>query len=173
MTTRSPLAPAPIVHVHFNRPGIASDRKPLADFSRAILESALRESGWRGAEMTVLYCSGALIQRLNREFRGIDETTDVLSFPASESLTELQEEDLPYLGDLAVCLPVCIRQAAGAGRNPAAETALLLVHGLLHLLGWDHDTPEKESAMWAETDRLIAASARARRPRIALRKRQA
>lgn len=73
------------------------------------------------------------LKRLNREFAGDDHATDVLSFAGDGSA---------HLGDIAISWPAVERQAAEFGHPEAAELALLCVHGLLHLLGWDHATPE-------------------------------
>src|SRR5262249_25839207 len=85
-----------------------------------------------GAEpaLTIRVTGDRELRRLNREFLGEDHATDVLSFPSG---------DLPggYLGDLALSWPAVLRQAEGFGHAPEVEAALLAVHGLLHLLGWD------------------------------------
>ena len=87
---------------------------------------------------------------LNREFLGIDEVTDVLSFAAGPGES--------YVGDLAVSWPAVRRQAAEYGHPEAVEAALLAVHGLLHLLGWDHDSPAREREMWRLTGAALAAA---------------
>ena len=73
------------------------------------------------------------MRRLNRDFRGKDRTTDVLSFPDGE-----QER----LGDIAICAPAARRQARRRGHAASRETRLLLLHGFLHLLGYDHETDD-------------------------------
>lgn len=126
--------------------GVADGRAELNRATAKLLAAAGAALGVGDAQVTVLYCSEARIRALNRDFRGFDKPTDVLSFGA---------ERLPagggYLGDLAICLPY----AAHARRPLGAETALLLVHGLLHLLGHDHDVPVRKKAMWAEQRRLL------------------
>ncbi len=157
------------VHVRFNRPGVATSRKELEEFTRDFLAIALEEAGWRGGELTVVYCSRQMIRSMKKNYLGIDEVTDVLSFPSAENPVEPTSNQPAYLGDIAVCLPFAVREARQAGRDPSRELALLLVHGLLHLVGWDHDTLERERAMWAETDRLLAiALERVEPPKLAL-----
>jgi probable rRNA maturation factor len=85
------------------------------------------------------------VRQLNRVYRKKDKPTDVLAFP---------QDDEKLLGDVVVSVPTAARQAAAAGRALAAEVTMLLAHGLLHLRGWDHDTPAKDRRMRAETDRL-------------------
>ena len=82
-------------------------------------------------------------QALNRHYRGKDYATNVLSFPA-----ELPEGvKLPLLGDLVICAPVVAREAAEQGKPVAAHYAHLTVHGVLHLLGWDHEHDKDAEAM--------------------------
>ena len=101
-----------------------------------------------GAELALRITGDRELRRLNRDFLGVDATTDVLSFGAGAGGPE------PYLGDLALSWPAVRRQAAEFGHPEAVEAALLLDHGLLHLLGWDHATPAQEREMW----RLMAAA---------------
>lgn len=156
------------IEVCFDRPGVSTPRGELVNYTRGVLRPALRQRGQGEAALTVLYCSEAAMRRLNAQFRGIDKPTDVLSFPSGDSPSPAFPGEAAYLGDLAICPRVCIRQAEQAGRSPADELALLLVHGFLHLLGHDHDTPERERVMWEETDRLLGLSARLPRPELAL-----
>jgi probable rRNA maturation factor len=104
------------------------------------------------AELTIRLTGDRELRRLNREFRGLDETTDVLSFATGAALGE------PYLGDLALSWPAVRRQAAEYGHPEAVEAALLAVHGLLHLLGWDHEGPAEEREMWRLTGAALAAA---------------
>jgi probable rRNA maturation factor len=94
-------------------------------------------------EVSVAIASDALVRRLNRDFRGIDESTDVLSFPAQHDPTT-PEGTLPpehrLLGDIVIAAGVARRQAREAGHSVEAEVRLLCLHGLLHLLGYDHET---------------------------------
>jgi probable rRNA maturation factor len=91
------------------------------------------------------------LRRLNREFLGEDHATDVLSFPSGDVASG-------YLGDLALSWPTVLRQAEAFGHGPDVEAALLCVHGLLHLLGWDHATPAEEREMTALTLACLARS---------------
>lgn len=100
------------------------------------------------AELSVLLTDDSQIQQLNRDYRGVDSPTDVLSFPAGDDMPPIP--DLPrYLGDIAVSVPFAERQAAASGHALLAELQLLLVHGVLHLLGHDHAEAEEKETMWA------------------------
>jgi len=148
----------PAVHVRYNQSGLVSPRRELSSFTRHVIRRALREHGLPGAELTVLYCSPEAIRKLNRNFRGMDRPTDVLSFPADDNPGDLRNQPAPYLGDLALCLPICAAQAGENHHDPVDEVALLLVHGFLHLLGFDHDTAARKRTMWREQDRLLSAA---------------
>lgn len=82
---------------------------------------------------------------LNRHYRGKDYATNVLSFPAE--LPEEVKVKMPVLGDIVMCVPVIAREAREQGKELAAHYAHLTVHGILHLLGWDHENDREADAM--------------------------
>ncbi|MBY5269140.1 rRNA maturation RNase YbeY [Spiribacter salinus] len=89
---------------------------------------------------------------LNHDYRGRDAATNVLSFPV-----DLPEGvDLPLLGDLVICAPVVVREAAEQGKSETAHWAHLTVHGVLHLLGFDHATSVEADVMEGEEQRVMA-----------------
>lgn len=122
--------------------------------------------------MTVLYCSAHAMREFNKRHLDIDKETDVLSFPFTDDVESLRSATTPYLGDVALSLEVCARQAPEHGKSVADEVALLLTHGILHLLGHDHDTPEKKRKMWRETDRLLTLTGEVPRPQIVVAERK-
>jgi probable rRNA maturation factor len=127
---------------------------------RAIVQRTLRLEGWPAAELTVVVTDDAQVQQLNREYRGLDEPTDVLSFSAQETLPDAAAfvsapELAHYLGDVVIAYPYAAAQAPTFGRFVADELALLAVHGTLHLLGYDHATPVEEEAMWARQAAIL------------------
>ena len=93
-----------------------------------------------GGEVEVLLASDATLRRLNRTFRGKDKATDVLSFPAPE------EFGGEHAGDLAISVDTAKRQAEAYGHSLRDEVRVLLVHGLLHLSGMDHEVDDGEMA---------------------------
>ncbi|MBC8121595.1 MAG: rRNA maturation RNase YbeY [Gemmatimonadaceae bacterium] len=105
-------------------------------------------SGWLGllgyetAELTLRLTSDDEIQALNRQFRSLDEVTDVLSFPAEPDLSTGGGFP-PYLGDIVISVPEATRQSAKFGHSIDVELCWLAVHGLLHLLGWDHPDDDR------------------------------
>lgn len=91
------------------------------------------------------------VRALNATYRDVDSVTDVLSFTAEPLPAEILAEtgDAPYLGDLVIAWPYASAQAQTLGHPLSDSIALLVVHGTLHLLGYDHDTPENRAKMWA------------------------
>lgn len=114
---------------------LAITRASLARF----LASAQRLVGLRG-EVDVLLADDRTLRRLNRDFRGKNKPTDVLSFPAPPELAKL------HAGDLAISIDTARRQAEEHGHTLAVELRVLLLHGLLHLAGMDHETDSGEMA---------------------------
>jgi probable rRNA maturation factor len=100
------------------------------------------------------------MRRLNRRFAGVDATTDVLSFdsPARGGTVQPKVESERHLGDIAISWPMVVRQAEEFGQPVDAELALLSVHGLLHLLGWDHATAPERREMTRLTRAALKVS---------------
>ncbi len=90
--------------------------------------------------LTVLFAGDARMRSLNTRYRGVVATTDVLSFPTGGNDAPACPQEAPYLGDMAISVPVARRQAVRHGHGVAKEIQLLLLHGYLHLLGYDHET---------------------------------
>jgi probable rRNA maturation factor len=95
------------------------------------------------AELSLLFCDDATIQELNRQYRNKDVATDVLSF----GQPPVPANPVRVLGDIVISLETVTRQAGDDPAARRAEVALLFCHGLLHLLGFDHDTRERQAAM--------------------------
>jgi probable rRNA maturation factor len=106
--------------------------------------------------VTVLLTDDAQLKQLNKEFRGINEVTDVLSFASEELLTGIDNDEAPYLGDIAISVPMAKRQAKAGGHSLKSELQLLTVHGTLHLLGYDHEEAEEKKLMWAAQSSILA-----------------
>lgn len=112
-------------------------------------------------EVSVALVDDGTIHELNRTYRGIDRATDVLAFALREGEpVPVAAGELEPLGDVVIAVPTARRQAERAGRPLLAELTMLLAHGLLHLLGWDHRTDAEERRMTAKTRELEVAAAR-------------
>ena len=108
-------------------------------------------------ELTVRLVDADTIAVLNEKWMDAKGPTDVLSFPMDELTPGRGEETAPegYLGDIAVCPQVAAQQAPAAGHSTSDEVELLTVHGILHLLGYDHASPEQHSEMFGVQGRLL------------------
>jgi len=113
----------------------------------ALAQAAVRLKG----EVTVQLTTDLAIRRLNRQFRGKDKATDVLSFPADGIGAE------EIAGDLAISVPTALRQALEQGHSLSTEVKVLILHGLLHLAGYDH---EADTGLMARRERLLRARLR-------------
>lgn len=109
---------------------------PLEDFARQLCLVMRLPSG----EFTVRLSNDRRIRELNRFFRNKDKATDVLSFPADPLDVTMGPHDYSYLGDIIISLNTAQRQARQRGHSLDKEIKILLLHGLLHLLGYDHET---------------------------------
>lgn len=121
-------------------------------------ETMLRTLALPRAELSILLCDDPTIHALNRDYRRKDKPTDVLAFALREGRDGHLAGDA--LGDVVISLDTAARQAAEHARSTRDEVRMLLAHGLLHLLGWDHRTDAEDAKMRAEVDRLVAAVAR-------------
>ena len=147
-SSRSPSSH--IVHVNY---GVARAGRPSALSFRRWVQAALRGAKHRKAvELSIRIVDAKEGRMLNREYRGKDYATNVLSFPAElpPGMT------LPLIGDLAICAPVVAREAAEQGKVANEHWAHMTVHGVLHLLGYDHIDETEAEAMEALETRILA-----------------
>ena len=120
--------------------------------ARAALTSL---GGLEDAELSLLLTDDETVHELNRTYRGVDKTTDVLSFSQREGENPDDWDNL--LGDVIISVDQAQRQAADYGHSMAREVGFLTVHGVLHLLGWDHEDPEDERRMMGKTEDILGA----------------
>lgn len=111
-------------------------------------------------ELTVRLVDAETIGVLNQQWMGKTGPTDVLSFPMDELTpgregADPEEQDRGYLGDIALCPQVAAQQAPAAGHSTSDEIELLAVHGILHLLGYDHASPDEHREMFGVQGRLL------------------
>lgn len=126
----------------------------------------LAELGLEGAELSVVLTDDATIHALNRDYRHKDRPTDVLAFAMREGESIGPAEGGELLGDVVISLETAARQGAERGRETLDETTFLLAHGLLHLVGYDHQNDQDEREMNKATRALVRAAS----PRIAEKK---
>lgn len=153
--------------LEIDAPGAPKDAEALM---QAVARAAMGLEGLMGAEVAARLVDDAAIRSLNREHRGIDRATDVLSFPAvryrpgrtaGSSLKRIRREYDPstglcFLGDLAISLPRALEQAAACGHSLERELGYLTAHGVLHLMGYDHETENGRRVMRALEERALS-----------------
>ena len=120
---------------------VAIDERRVA----AIADATLGEVGRSGTNLTVAFVRDRLMRELNRKFRGSNQTTDVLSFPAEEDYQSARGVNFiaggaTHIGDIVISTDTALRQASEAGFPFAREVDELVIHGVLHLCGYDHET---------------------------------
>lgn len=129
-------------------------------------ERMLQALALPAAELSIVLCDDRAIHVLNRDHRKHDKPTDVLAFALREGKTLPGAEDV--LGDVVISLDTARRQAKQRKHDLWTEVTVLLAHGLLHLVGYDHRTDAEERRMNARADMLVAATS-ARHPQLARR----
>jgi probable rRNA maturation factor len=153
MSSAEPDEGTPPIHVRIDEPyqsGVAPG------WLRAVALAVLETERSDRPELTLAVTGDDTIRSLNRTYLGVDSTTDVLSF-GSGAPGFVQAPDEPsYLGDVVLCYPQAKVQAEAAGHSVEAELALLVVHGVLHLLGYDHAQPDDKAVMWAAQEEILA-----------------
>ncbi len=118
------------------------------DYLNKVIKRTLKEENVKNAVFSIIFVDEEKIHELNKNYRGIDRVTDVISF-AFEDTKDLLYNNTRVLGDIYICIPRMIEQAEEYGHSIKRELSFLTVHGLLHLLGYDHMEKEDEVEMFA------------------------
>jgi len=131
------------------------------DWARKIAYHVLKAEGVTSPyEMSLVFTDSETVQKLNRDYRGVDSPTDVIAFymlPQKETDLSfvLPPDGITRLGEVIISYPQAVEQAAERGHSVDKELALLIIHGILHLLGYDHERPEEEAKMRAREKELL------------------
>jgi probable rRNA maturation factor len=123
---------------------------PARQQVRAWVRAALDIDGGRGGQITVRFVDAEEGVSLNRDYRGKDYATNVLSFP--------YEVEPVVRGDVVICAPVVAGEAAAQGKSVHAHCAHLVVHGILHLIGYDHEAGEEQARLMEDRERAVLAA---------------
>ena len=118
--------------------------------------AALASGQERNARITVVLTDDAQVAELNRQFRGRDSSTDVLAFGSDDEMASLEIEEPRYLGDIVISHERAAEQAVDLGHDLQRELETLVVHGVLHLLGFDDETPQERDRMWEAQEDVLA-----------------
>ncbi|MEX1308626.1 MAG: rRNA maturation RNase YbeY [Eubacteriales bacterium] len=129
--------------VEFVYQGILHNRPKIEKTAEIAASATFSFGGYEDFDIAVLFTSRSGIKRLNSEYRNLKKVTDVLSFPSTDDFTG----DEGFFGDLALSLAVARKQAKRYDQSLSREIAFLVIHGCLHLLGYDHETKADEMKM--------------------------
>ena len=132
---------------------VNKDIEELKDVER-VIDIAIKNQKLDNLEFNIIIVDNEYIHKLNRDYRGIDRPTDVISF-AFEDNNDLVYNGIRMLGDIFICIPQMKRQAESYSHSEKRELSFLAVHGLLHLLGYDHIEKEDEEVMFKKQDELL------------------
>ena len=130
-----------------------SSETPADALMRAAQESLAYQNAPQESDLTVLLTGDDQLHQLNLEYLGVDAPTDVLAFPAD--YVDPDTESV-YLGDVLISLDRARLQAQAGGHSVDDELVLLVVHGVLHLLGYDHTEPDEKTKMWDAQTEILA-----------------
>ena len=123
-------------------------------YLNSVIESTLKHEDVSNAVFSIVFVDEKTIQEMNRDYRGIDRVTDVISF-AFEDNEKVRYNTIRVLGDIYICIPRMKEQAVSYGHSEKRELAFLTVHGLLHLLGYDHQTEAEEKIMFGLQELIL------------------
>ena len=124
------------------------------DYLDAVIKKVLKHEHVKNAYFSIIFVDLEEIQRLNKEYRKIDKVTDVISFALEDNHDQINNE-IRVLGDIYICIPKMIEQAESYGHSIKRELSFLTVHGLLHLLGYDHMNQEEEKVMFGLQELIL------------------
>jgi len=124
------------------------------DYLKKVIKRTLKHENVRNVYFSIIFVDEKEIQKINKEYRGIDKVTDVISF-ALEDNSNIIYNDTRVLGDIYICIPRTKEQAENYGHSIKRELSFLTVHGLLHLLGYDHMEKEDEEKMFALQELIL------------------
>ncbi|MDY3948347.1 MAG: rRNA maturation RNase YbeY [Bacilli bacterium] len=117
------------------------------DYLKEVINHTLEVMDAKESIFTIIFVTKEEIHELNKQYRGVDRVTDVISF-ALEDVNDVSLSDIRVLGDIYICIDRMKEQAIEYNHSETRELSFLTVHGLLHLLGYDHQTKEEEEIMF-------------------------
>ena len=120
-----------------------------------IIDFALKHENLTNVTFNVIFVDSDKIRELNKIYRNIDRETDVISFALEDGEANINFEFGRLLGDIYICVPKMKAQAKEYGHSIAREMGFLTIHGLLHLLGYDHMTKEEEEIMFPLQEKIL------------------
>ena len=131
-----------------------TNKKLDLEEEKNLIEYALNYKKLKGVVFNIIFVDNKTIKKINKEYRNIDKETDVISF-ALEDSKDIELDGVRLLGDIYISVDKIESQAKQYGHSKKREMAFLTIHGLLHLLGYDHQTKEEEKIMFKEQELIL------------------
>lgn len=125
------------------------------DYLNEVINHTLEVMDAKESIFTIIFVTKEEIHELNKQYRGVDRVTDVISF-ALEDAHDVSLSDIRVLGDIYICIDRMKEQAVEYSHSETRELSFLTVHGLLHLLGYDHQTKEEEEVMFGLQRKILS-----------------
>ena len=125
------------------------------DYLNEVINHTLEVMDAKESIFTIIFVTPEEIHELNKQYRGVDRVTDVISF-ALEDAHDVSLTDVRVLGDIYICIDRMKEQALEYGHSETRELSFLTVHGLLHLLGYDHQTKEEEEIIFGLQRKILS-----------------
>ena len=132
-----------------------TDEKIDLEEEKKIIEYALKHEKLENDTFNVIFVDSKTIRNINKEYRNIDRVTDVISFALEDGEDKVKFEFGRLLGDIYICVEKMKQQAEEYSHSLLREQGFLTVHGLLHLLGYDHQTKEEEKIMFEKQELIL------------------
>ena len=126
-----------------------------SDIIEKVVNKAFEVEGVKKASCSIIIVDNTFIHKLNKEYRGIDRVTDVISFALEDDKSMIIPDDIRLLGDIYICLDKAKEQAKEYGHSLERELCFLAVHGVYHLLGYDHETEEDAKIMFKKQEEVL------------------
>lgn len=133
---------------------VDNDRYKDYDYLYGVIDATLKHENVNNAIFSIVFVDDQEIHEMNKEYRGVDRITDVISFAFEDNL-DIEYNSVRMLGDIYICIPQMKRQAVLYEHSEKRELSFLAVHGLLHLLGYDHMEKVDEEKMFALQELIL------------------
>ncbi|HIT37851.1 MAG TPA: rRNA maturation RNase YbeY [Candidatus Onthousia faecipullorum] len=128
---------------------------PYEEIIEKVVNKAFEVEGVKKASCSIIIVDNTFIHKLNKEYRGIDRVTDVISFALEDDKSMIIPDDIRLLGDIYICLDKAREQAKEYGHSLERELCFLAVHGVYHLLGYDHENEEEAKIMFKKQEEVL------------------
>ena len=126
-----------------------------SDIIEKVVNKAFETEDIKKASCSIIIVDNTFIHKLNKEYRGIDRVTDVISFALEDDKSMIIPDDIRLLGDIYICLDKAKEQAKEYGHSLERELCFLAVHGVYHLLGYDHESEEDAKIMFKKQEEVL------------------